>query len=413
MSDTLTLDQVIELAKKHSPFYQRFYGRIPANSQLSDLPVASSWEMERICSAENIPIYDSRFTNGICFSSSGTTGVAKSSFFDRAEWRTNNQLIAIEHFKNRILRENDVVANLAYAGHASFMAVHGVIDSMPVSCAEVAIGADRNFEDTVELCEKFGVNVITGVYSAFLGLADHLIREKKQLPLVRELLGGGELLYGSQAEMIRAAFPNARILPFIFGSTDVGLIGYGAVEGPISQFHCFNEICHVEILHPENHQVLTKPHERGILVVTNLIRTGAPVSRYWNGDYAHWIDSSASSRQKFEYLGRYHPKVAVGDVTISASDVSRLVSDVADQVPVSKIQLQIEGSLDEPRLVLYFAVFRDSRDSGQLEKCIKSAFDKILPALKNIVQVRQVDFSHFWSQVRKRGKFLVDERLGQ
>lgn len=403
-------EQIVSVAHATSPFYQKLYESIQWPVAFENLPVATLEKVQSLAQEQGHSFLNPNISHGICFSSSGTTGVAKASFFDMDEWKINNSLVANMHWKTGVLRDHDVIVNLAYAGHASFMAVHDVIQAFPGPCSEITVGADRDFAETIEMCEKFNANVITGVYSTFLGLSEELLRSGRQNPRIRWLLGGGELLYGAQAKMIKDAFPNAEILPFIYGSTDAGLIGYGDGPANIAYFRVFEQANYVEIVDKDSHQVIREAGKPGMLVLTNLLRKNSPVVRYCNGDWVQWLAPGSNGVRRFEYLGRMYTAVDVAEGGVSAGDVWDFIGALSKTIQLAKIQVQLSGTKSTPEVIVYFATYKDKQPVASLEASVAESLALQVPFLRKRIRAKHVDFSFFSSQIRKRGKLLVDER---
>jgi phenylacetate-CoA ligase len=222
-----SLDELVALARSGSTFYSRLYAGLPERGlRLTDLPVA---RFEQVMAAvhDHRALIVSNDAYGICYTTSGTTGRPKATLFGRDEWRTAHAMLSLMHWKSGALRDGDVVCNISEPGSASFMAIDRVVDAFPGRCSEIPIGCDVGYETVARVADQFGATVIAGMNPTLLGLAEWLLRQCRPNPHIRSLLGGGELLYGAQHELLRDAFPAAELCAFMYGAAEAGLIGYG------------------------------------------------------------------------------------------------------------------------------------------------------------------------------------------
>lgn len=284
-----SLEQLVAVARSGSPFYRHLYARLPPQRpRLEELPVARFKSVMQAVHDDYRAFYTSEDAYGMGYTTSGTTGKPKATLFGRDEWRTVNQMLANMHWKNGTLRSGDVVCRLSEPGSASFMAIHRVVDLYPGRCSEIPIGCDTSYERIVATYQQFQANVPAGMNPTLLGLAAHLLAHGGPDPRVERLLGGGELLIGMQADLIREAFPNAQMCSFMYGAAEAGLIGYSEFGLAQNQFRPFPDHCAFEILDPITFAPIREPGVIGTAVVTSFVRLSTPVIRFMTGDFARW-----------------------------------------------------------------------------------------------------------------------------
>lgn len=413
-----TKEEIALIAKSFSPFYKELYSDIDVlRSDFSALPIATSSEIKRIAKDDHTKFIALPTAGGIYYTSSGTTAIAKLTKFDKEEWNDLTNLIAVTHWKHGFLCNNDIVANLSFPGHASFMLVHDVVRQFPGSITEISVGADQEFSVIADLIVKLKATVLTGVYSSFIAFADWMVKWGLTNPRIHILLGGGEILYGSQLELLNIAFPNAIVRGFVYGSTDSSLIGYNIKDHPETVHEIYDSATHFEILDPETLQPILKEGIDGLVVVTNLMRTNAPVVRYSNGDIARWLPDQSKSGKKFELVGRQYPPIQIYDQTVSGNGILTLINRLKGKMPLIRIESSLSCSNTLPIFDIQFAV---SNSSVQLEKYEDLVLDELIgvyPFLHEMnftnkiqLQAKAKNLSDFSVLSRKRGKLIVDQR---
>lgn len=408
--------QVALLASVCSPFYRMLFQGIDVqNVPFESLPIATIDQVQELARGDHQKFIGLSNINGICFTSSGTTGIAKLTKFDSEEWKITNNLIAHYHFKNGYLRNNDIVANLSFPGHASFILVHDVLAFFPGPISEISIGADQEFGAIYNYIYQLNVNVLTGVYSTFLGLADYMVRNGLENTKIRHLLGGGEMVYGIQMKLLKAAFPNAELRSFLYGSTDAGNIGYNITYHSEDCFTPFQACSFVEIVDEKTLKPILKLGEKGLVLITNLLRTNAPVVRYSNGDYAKWVTSPTLDLPIFQLIGRKYPSISFSGSSITGNDVFIFIKRILPKVPLVRIEFEINSSTHGDELFIQFAVFDSLKISNNYEKILLQDLIDYLSEFNfnlksNSISAKQTNLSEFTILSRKRGKMLVDKR---
>lgn len=413
-----TKEQIALISSVTSPFYKDFFSSIDLpNTRFTSLPVATPEIIQKYTQGDHTKFIGIPEAQGVYYTSSGTTASAKLAKFDREEWNDINKLIAATHWKYDFLKNNDIVANLSFPGHASFMLVHDVLRYFPGPITEIAVGADQEFSIIVDILEKLKATVLTGVYSSFVALANWMEKKNKKNTRIHCLLGGGELLYGSQLELLNTVFPNAIIKGFVYGSTDSSLIGHNIKEYPETIHKVFSAATHFEILDEKTLEPILEENKEGIVVVTNLMRTNAPVVRYCNGDIARWLRSRSKGEPLFELIGRRYPLIKILDNEISGNGIIDLIKKVEKNIPLIRIEASLNDLKNVPELHIKFAISGFSSNASIYEDLILNEFIKIYPFLgdmnsRNMINLNadMKDLSDFSILSRKRGKLITDNR---
>ncbi|EPY92761.1 hypothetical protein K530_51690 [Streptomyces noursei CCRC 11814] len=363
--------------RHNSPFYRELYADLPDRvTELTDLPVVPHDAFWRANTPRDNGLLTGPLDEAVVFKSGGTTGAPKFSVYTREEWREFTEAFG-GGLVEAGLRPGHRVADLFYAGelYASFTFILDALHRAPVANVRLPIGGGAPFASTVHTLAEFDVDVIAGTTTTLCGLADHLVREERQLPDVRLLFFGGEGLFEDQRPLLRQAFPHAEARSIGYAGVDSGLLGQ-AVPGADPRVHrAFTPHTVVEILDEHTGEPITRDGVAGRIVVTDLRRRLMPVLRYPVGDRAEWTDAAAGH---FRILGRAEEGVRIGAVSLYTQDVHDLVRAADPTGQVLGTQLVVRRWDGRDGLVLRLAVAGDpatgddgdARDLGHLAAAI-------------------------------------------
>ncbi|MER7987950.1 phenylacetate--CoA ligase family protein [Streptomyces noursei] len=371
------LTDLIRFVRRNSPFYRELYADLPDRvTELTDLPVVPHDAFWRANTPRDNGLLTGPLDEAVVFKSGGTTGAPKFSVYTRDEWREFTEAFG-SGLVEAGLRPGHRVADLFYAGelYASFTFILDALHRAPVANVRLPIGGGAPFASTVHTLAEFDVDVIAGTTTTLCGLADHLVRNDRQLPDVRLLFFGGEGLFEDQRPLLRQAFPHAEARSIGYAGVDSGLLGQ-AVPGADPRIHrAFAPHTVVEILDEHTGEPLTRDGVAGRIVVTDLRRRLMPILRYPVGDRAEWTDAAAGH---FRILGRAEEGVRIGAVSLYTQDVHDLVRAADPTGQVLGTQLVVRRWDGRDGLVLRLAVAGDpttgddgdARDLGHLAAAI-------------------------------------------
>jgi phenylacetate-CoA ligase len=83
---TYSLNELVDIARKHSPYYKNLYKDVGTFTDLSQLPILDSAAFWKANTIKDNQVLTGPQTSGIVFKSGGTTGSPKFSFFSLEEW---------------------------------------------------------------------------------------------------------------------------------------------------------------------------------------------------------------------------------------------------------------------------------------------------------------------------------------
>ena len=407
-----SIEQLLALAKYTSPIYKELYANIDTTTPFDRLPVLTNSALMEIVHSKNPDfVFAEGNTHGLIFESSASTGKPKVTIWGRDEWESSMRILANFHWRNRSLRDGDRVANLCSSPYLSYRIVHSVIEHYPGKCSEIPVACDLEFEELYHILEKYGANVLAGVNSTILGLAWYLFSRGQVDTRVERILAGGELLYGSQRDLIRRAFPNATMISFMFGTTESGIIGYSELTDELNVFRAFPGVSIVEVLDESTREPITKSGRSGMCVVTSLLRVAAPAIRVDTGDRIEWLDEPTLPSPRFRLLGRRFPfMTSYQEAQFSETDVWSLIQLVSDHLPITKLQVELHDRTVE---IVVALLDTEQIPMSQVDDVVQEALQNAMPMLSAHgvrTRCRVEPFSHFLAATRRKGRLLKDCR---
>lgn len=409
-----TLNNLVTLARQHTVFYQHLYQYLPGEiSDLTELPVATHEKIMAIAhDAERVSdIFSVQNAHGMYYQSSATTGKAKSTLFGRDDWRRTNELLAEKHTDNKVMCAGDIVCNISVAGSASFMAVHDIINISPSPCSEIPLGCDHDYQHIVSICQQFKANVISGVNSTLFGLACHLFKEHQNLPKIKRIWGGGELFYGAQQQLLFRVFPNAIFIPFLYGTTEAGAIGYSKPGYSQNVFNTLDDSVIVENIDIKTGHKIVDCGVKGSAVITNRLRSSAPAIRLDTGDFMEWIDPEGTPERRFSIHGRRYPRQwTVGETHFTETDVIALLSVIESELDIIKFQL----ILSKDSITVIVSLLNQDSEPDAVKKILDRIFimteNPVAHCLvRNNYGLRMVDVAYFTQLSKRKSKFIIEE----
>ena len=344
----MNLDEMVNYARQHSPFYRQHYAHLaPSTYSLDLLPVleeAQYWAGNE--ALDTWPVLTGPAEDALVYKTGGSTSRGKLAVFSRQEWQ---QMFTL--FGQRITQQlapGDRVANLFFAGdlYASFLLVHEALAHVQVTVREFPFSGAVDFATLDQAVEQHHINVLASVPAQLLRYAAHVLEAQRAVPQVSTLLYAGESLFADQLRTLQRAFPNARIASIGYACVDAGLIGFSARDCVLGEHRVFDEQVRVQIVDEQTHDTIEDCDRPGLLVVTNLNRTLMPLLRYPVGDRACWREPPGPQR-KFALLGRsaQSQRVHIGVRSLFMSQLDEVLLRLAG---TSQWQLRVErfGSLD-------------------------------------------------------------------
>ena len=348
-----SLDDLIALARRESPFFQRLYTGLPERPALEDLPIteqSSYWEahLQNPRDVLTGPLH-----HGIVLNSGGTSGAPKSSYIDYEEWNSAVSLLAKAIDGNGI-REGDRVANLFASGYmySSFVFVMDALKATEARVLQLPIGIFAPPPDAVRMIRAFRGNVWTGLPTHMLGLVDHMEKEGVTDANPRLILFAGESFTADQRTHLENRFPGVLVRSIGYASVDGGMIAYADEGCAPGEHRTFEGATIIEIVDEATGEVIEETARSGRLIFTNLARKLMPTLRYPTGDMGRWVEPAGTRERKFLLMGRSGESVRIGAANLPVSEIAGLLDGFRDQLQIQQFQLLVTQDDLRPTLTL-------------------------------------------------------------
>lgn len=369
-----TLEEIVENAKTHSPFYRELYKNIKFKD-LVDLPVTDQGQFWK----GKVLTTDS--PDGIVFKSGGSTGAPKFSYYTSLEWQSFTMQFGWGMAQG-ILDHADRVANLFYVGdlYSSFVFIKDSLQWIPVKdkkLTQFPIAGSTDPKQILKTLEEFNINVLAGVPSAILTLLEYYQKEKGNYPKVKieKLIFGGESLYPDQHTAFRNIFPEIRISSIGYASVDAGLLGYSDRTCGDGEHRVFDGANIIEIVDPDTYEVITEMNKVGKVLITNLTRKLMPIIRYPAGDLAMWVETPETPHRKFKLQGRSDEAARLGTLSVYFEDTRMMIINTLKEVTGLQFQMVLNHFNHKDELTLRIAG-NDLKASTDVSYRVIEAFRK-------------------------------------
>lgn len=372
------LEDLVRFAREKSPFYRELYASLPegplALEQIPILDQAAYWAANNL---QNNRVLTGPMDDGVLYKSGGTTGAPKFSVFTRDEWRVFTA--AFGRGMNRCgMHRGERVANLFYSGelYASFLFIHASIEAAPEPAVQLPLSGSMPPKDLFTALRDLRADVLAGVPTSILSLAEFIDSSNLTLPGVRKILFGGESMHVDQRRFLEKVFPGVEIRSIGYASVDAGLLGYADLQCAPNEHRCFSDETIVEIVDETTGEVIKEPGHPGKLLVTSLIRGLMPIIRYPAGDRAEWVEEAGTRDRKFRLLGRSEESARVGPATLYYEDMAQVLAPFSGDVAMQGFQLVLDHLDRKDRVVLRVAVANfeaaQSRSSAVLQRLLQA-----------------------------------------
>ena len=378
--DELTLKRlklIVDYAKKHSPLLSKRYGDIKINSfeDFEKLPLMVGDDYKKYLPPHGEGLLTDKASGGYVFSSGGTTGKPKV-VYRTFEEQWFNALKLGKGLKLSIFNENDVVANLLFAGNmwASFVSYNMALEF--TGCRILPIGGNLKMEEIVNNLKIFGANGFITIPSVALSIAEYVEQNKIDLT-IEKIVTGGEHLFKEAKEYLKQALGVKKFASTGYTTNDTGAIGYQCKYLKDGLHHVHEDLHYVEILDDEGKPC--KPGEVGRIVVTNLHRKFMPTIRYEVGDLGRWVDETCECERKtrvFELLGRSDDVLIIGGGNLHPEVVAEAVYEVDGLSNHFQLIAEILDKKDRLRVKVEALSDNEKSYKEMAKKLKKALYDK-------------------------------------
>ena len=382
-----SLNQIIGIANSQSAFYKKLYNNIQIDPKNYDkLPIVDYDEfMFYLQNGKEVDVFTEKLRSGYLSTSSSTTGFPKTCFFSKKEWIAMCSILGRICYETGTIENGDVIANLTMPGRmrTSFLVSTYSHIFSPADCIDVPICGTEETSYIVEACIKNNVNVLAGLSYTLLNVAYYLAKNGIKLN-VKKIFYGGELMYGGQLRFLKEVFPGARIVSYMYGSNETGLVGYSTRDCDYNEHRFCSESCIGEIIDQESKLPITEKDKQGMIVVTSLIKITLPIIRVPTGDIGMWIGNERGKDRKFKLCGRMRERrLKIQNHEFMGKDF-RNIADSLEELGILRIQLVLEKVKNIDALTLKVCVNPlDKQNMSVVEKKILKIMQEKYPTIFN------------------------------
>lgn len=347
--DSETLQDIIQHARKHSPYYRDLYKDLTSVApSLEELPVTDSERYWKLAHANAASVLTGPFTDGSPIRSGGSTTAPKMVFITRREIALSGQIMGAAWVRAGLLAPGDVIANLYSFGgmYGGFQYVNKAIENAPAPVVHLPLSSSCPLDIVEHEMEAFAATVVIAPVFHITRLADHISKSGRPAFSVRMILFSGESLSASIAATWRKAFPHAAIHPSMYSSVDSGGLAVvpracadvddkwalDMAAAPIYAVVPGGSI--IELL-ADDGAAVTEPNVPGHVFVTSLVRRLQPAIRYPVGDLAVWVDYGART---LRFIGRGSVAIKIVSSWFDISVLKALLAEVLATEVVGRLQ---------------------------------------------------------------------------
>jgi phenylacetate-CoA ligase len=388
-----SLSDLISFVREKSPFYRTLYSSLPERlSSIESLPILDQEAFWKANGLANNSVLTGPMHDGIVFKSGGTTGSPKFSVFSKAEWAAFNAAFGKGIAASNI-KAGDRVANLFYAGqlYGSFLFITKSLEESPIDVLQLPIGGGTSVEETAQIVADFGANVLAGVPTTILNLAEYVAAHGlSKRCRVERVLFGGEAMYPDQRERLAEVFPGVRALSIGYASTDAGPLGYVDASCGPNEHRTFGSDTILEVVDEETREPITEAGREGLLIATDLGRSLMPILRYPVGDRGMWLEPKGARDRKFLLMGRSDEAAKIGLVKLYVEDVRNVLLDFKRELGPANFQMVVVHHDRLDGLVLRIAAPGAAKPDGATAHKLIGAIHALRPLYEQFVRERQV-----------------------
>jgi phenylacetate-coenzyme A ligase PaaK-like adenylate-forming protein len=367
------INKLFKYAKGNSPFYSSRLPDAPVESlnQLQEIPILKQEELRANLPPDNQGLLTGPLESAYVFTSGGTTGDPKFTFYNLEDIH-NQSMLAAKGFYLPGIRENSRAANFMNAGNlwASFVFVNKALEQ----CGSLIlpIAAQSGTEVAASFIRKFNVDAGIGIPSFFISLADYCETNKIDNINLELIATGGEQIYPETKDYISKILGVKKFVSAGYSSNDTGLIGFNCehLEGSIHHIH--EDAIYLEIVDPESLQPV-EDGKPGKILVTCLNRYLMPLIRYDIGDMGMILKEPCScgrTLKLMQLMGRSDDTLIISGYNITPAIISSLIN----QSDVLSYHFQIEAVIKNERDLLRITIETKAKTTSEKRDELSASF---------------------------------------
>ena len=297
---------------------------------------------------------EKHFKNSKLFvKSGGTSGKARLSGYTWRDYKLQMQTAAEGLFAAGLDVENDRCINLFYCGHlyGGFLSIFSVLEKLGVT--QFPMAATDDLSDVADVIVSYNINTLCGMPNYLLRLFQEQEEKLSSYRGIKKIFYAGEMFNPRLKTELREKFGVEIIRSMVYGSNDIGPMGFACEHCKDGVHHLFTEAQILEIFKLDQDKPVDNG-ETGRLIFTPLLREGQSITRYEIGDLGRWISEPCPcgrTSPRFELMGRYGDIFKAGTNFLNYREFSHVLTDYFKYTGF--IQIKIEYLKKRELLTLY------------------------------------------------------------
>ena len=277
------------------------------------------------------------------------------------------------------------------------------------------LSGNVSIEEMVTTILQHKINCIAGLPSILTKIASYIDEHKLTGFVVDTVYFAGETLYQDQRDRISRTFGREIDYRSVFyASNDGGPIGYFTKDCGFNEHRVMSDLCKMELVDPDNGEVITEMNRPGMIYITSLFKTLIPLIRYPAGDMGEYTEPEGVPDRKFRILGRSNVAARAGYVTLYPQDVGNVLTKC--NIEYYSYQIIVERN-SKDRFVFKIAVPKVEDDYTEkflemlyVERSIlKDALDDDVMDIPEIIWCNPADLEY--NERTGKLKVIIDKRL--
>ena len=261
--------------------------------------------------------------------SGGSSGKAKLSGYTWEDYHLQMYTGAEGLFAAGFDVKNDRCINLFYCGHlyGGFLSIFSVLEKL--GATQFPMAAVDDFEEVAETIVENKINTLCGMPSYIIRLFQQQEDKLSSYGGIEKIFYGGEMFNPQQASYLKSRFGVKLIKSMVYGSNDIGPMGFACVYCKDGEHHLFTDAQILEIFKLHEDKPVEK-EEVGRLLFTPLYRKGQNITRYEIGDLGRWVDEPCPcgrTSPRFQLMGRYGDIFKAGTNFLNYREFVRCLSE--------------------------------------------------------------------------------------
>jgi phenylacetate-CoA ligase len=363
-----TIEQLVELARKSSPFYKELYHNVPEKGwKITDLPMVDLEAFREANVFANNRLITEELGEAVIIKTGGTTGKTKLSFYKNSELREICEYLSFKNEGNG-MADGDRIATMLPAGnlYGSYLFSSLVLHYARNRFAVFHFGFDTAFDELASFLKEFRINCIISLPTYIRQFVEYINVNKLQEGFsIRKVYYFGETMFHDVRDEVIRTFPGCTIHSSGYSSVDGALIGYVDLGCGFNEHRAPDGMTIVELIDEDTNEVIEETGKPGKIYITNLARGLMPIIRYPSGDMGKWMEPQGSPNRKFMLLGRAGEGVRLYGPIFYFNDVANLLFPFYESHGL--LNFQMIASRDQKMECLEIRVALKERRSDEIE----------------------------------------------